>query len=232
MLPCNPFQPQRWHCATVWYLWQELHNLKYRKAYLSAVQFLHIGEGFGVPFLPSLQRLQYTLLEIKRCKAEKGEIKRRDSQWTLSYCDGLRWYGTRRIQTMTIKCFGEHVLLASLVFWGLGSLQCQRIALLIQRPISVLCSNIAVENSSLPQVIRITIKQSKTGPFRNRVSLFLGRTSVDLCPVESLLDNLVVRGSKDGRLFIFKDGRPLTRQCLVTVLREVLQVCRNGSVKI
>ena len=81
-----------------------------------------------------------------------------------------------------------------------------------------------MENSSLPQVIRITIKQSKTGPFRNRVSLFLGRTSVDLCPVESLLDNLVVRGSKDGRLFIFKDGRPLTRQCLVTVLREVLQV--------
>ena len=96
---------------------------------------------------------------------------------------------------------------------------------MIQRPISVLCSNIAVENSSLPQVIRITIKQSKTGPFRNRVSLFLGRTSVNLCPVESLLlDNLVVRGSKDGPLFIFKDGRPLTRQCLVTVLREVLQV--------
>ena len=75
------------------------------------------------------------------------------------------------------------------------------------------------DNSSIP-----TIKQSKTDPFRKGVNLFLGRTLVDLCPVESLLNYLVVRSSKDGPLFIFKDGRPLTRQRLVTALREVLQV--------
>ena len=34
----------------------------------------------------------------------------------------------------------------------------------------------------------------------------------------------MVRDPKDGPLFIFKDDRPLTRQCLVTALREVLQV--------
>ena len=55
------------------------------------------------------------------------------------------------------------------------------------------------------------------------MDLFLGRTSADLCPVESLLSYLVVRGTKDGPLFIFKDGRPLTRQRLVSALRGVLQ---------
>ena len=72
-------------------------------------------------------------------------------------------------------------------------------------------SDIAVDNSSIPQVIRITIKQSKTDPFRKGVNLFLGRTSVDLCPVESLLNYLVVRGPK-GWAFIYLQGWPSTYQ--------------------
>ena len=49
-------------------------NLKHSsiKAYLSAIRFLHIEEGFGDLFLPSLQRLQYTLHGIKRYEAKKG----------------------------------------------------------------------------------------------------------------------------------------------------------------
>ena len=53
--------------------------------------------------------------------------------------------------------------------------------------------------------------------------MFLGRTSADLWPVESLLTYLVVRGAKEGPLFIFRDGCPFTRQRLVTALRGVLQ---------
>ena len=52
-------------------------------------------------------------------------------------------------------------------------------------------SDIAVDNSSRPQVIRITIKQLKTDLYRKGIDLFLGRTSADLCPVESLLTYLV-----------------------------------------
>ena len=55
-------------------------------------------------------------------------------------------------------------------------------------PEAHLCySDIAVDNYARPQIIRITIKQSKTDPFRKGVDLFLGRSSADLCPVESLL---------------------------------------------
>ena len=98
-------------------------------------------------------------------------------------------------------------------------------------PDAHLCYSAAVNNSSIPRVIRITIRQSKTDPFRKGVNLFLGRTSVDLCPVEFLLNYLVVKGSKDGPLIIFKDGRPLTRQWLVNALREVLQAARVNQSK-
>ena len=86
-------------------------------------------------------------------------------------------------------------------------------------------NDIAVDNPTKPQVIRVTIKQSKTDPFRKDVNLYPGPTSsADLCPVVSLLNYLVVRGTKPGILFLFKDGQLLTRQRLVQALREALQI--------
>ena len=69
----------------------------------------------------------------------------------------------------------------------------------------------------------MTIKQSKTDPFRKGVDIFVGRTGTDLCPVGALLDYLQVRGATPGALFIFADGRLLTRQRFVDRVREALQ---------
>jgi len=46
------------------------------KVYLSAVRHLHIAEGEGDPFAPSLHRLQYILRGIKRCEAESNRGSR------------------------------------------------------------------------------------------------------------------------------------------------------------
>ena len=51
----------------------------------------------------------------------------------------------------------------------------------------------------------------------------MGKTSSDLCPVAAMLNYLVVRGAKPGPLFIFKNGRFLTRDRLVTEIRTVLE---------
>lgn len=55
-------------------------------------------------------------------------------------------------------------------------------------------SNIAVDNPDAPRMIRITIKQLKTDPFRKAINRFIGKTSTDLCPVSALLNYLTVRG--------------------------------------
>ena len=67
------------------------------------------------------------------------------------------------------------------------------------------------------------IKQTKTDPFRKGISLYMRKTSSDLCPVAAMLNYLAVRGAKPGSLFIFKNGRFLTRDRLVTEIRTVLE---------
>ena len=83
-------------------------------------------------------------------------------------------------------------------------------------------NDIAIENPANPRTISIRIEQSKTDPFRQGVTIYLGRTDSMLCPVAALLSYLVLRGRGEGPLFKFKDGRALSRPRLVSELRKAL----------
>lgn len=86
--------------------------------------------------------------------------------------------------------------------------------------------DIAVDCPHRPTVLKVTIKASKTDPFRKGIDLFLGRTGADLCPEMAVLGYLAERGRGPGPLFKFKDGQYLTRQRLVVAVREALQAAR------
>ena len=73
-------------------------------------------------------------------------------------------------------------------------------------------NSISVDNRSNPQQLRISIKQSKTDPFRKGVDIFLGTTGDTVCPVKGILPYLAIRGDHKCPLFILEDGRYLTRQ--------------------
>ena len=90
-------------------------------------------------------------------------------------------------------------------------------------PACLTLADIAVDSHSSPSLLRVSIKQSKTDPFRQGVDLFLGWTGKDLCPVSAILSYLAVRGSASAPLFIFQDGKPLTRSRLVHRLRLALR---------
>ena len=60
-------------------------------------------------------------------------------------------------------------------------------------------------------MLAVTLKQSKTDPFRLRVTLLMGRTDNIVCPVQALTSYLVVRPKGHGLLFAFQDGSYLTR---------------------
>ena len=82
--------------------------------------------------------------------------------------------------------------------------------------------DIAIDDPAQPSILRVTIKQSKTDPFRKGVNLFVGRTSSSLCPVAAVLDYLSVRGMKPGPLFHYQDGRLLTRLRFANAVRDSL----------
>ena len=73
-----------------------------------------------------------------------------------------------------------------------------------------------------PPGLSVHIKASKTDPFRLAVTLYLGQTWVDLCPVAAMADYLAVRGTTPGPLFRFQDGSGLHRRQLVTAVRSAL----------
>ena len=83
--------------------------------------------------------------------------------------------------------------------------------------------DIAIDDPVNPAFIRVTIKQSKTDPFRQGVQSFIGRTRTDLCPVTAMLGYLDVRGAGPGPLFQFADSAGLTRSRFVAQIREALR---------
>jgi len=75
--------------------------------------------------------------------------------------------------------------------------------------------------------VSVKIKASKTDPFHQGVLVYVGRTNQPLCPVSALLAYMVRRGNRPGPLFIFQDGRPLTRPHFVTEVRKTLLAAGN-----
>ena len=71
--------------------------------------------------------------------------------------------------------------------------------------------------------ITVTIKASKTDPFRKGVTVHIGATKSQLCPVAAVLAYMVQRGSQAGPFFLFEDGRRLTRDRLVAEVRRALE---------
>ena len=82
--------------------------------------------------------------------------------------------------------------------------------------------DVAVDSMSSPSCLRLRIKASKTDPFRKGIFLHIGRGEFPLCAIRSLLAYLTLRGNAPGPLFLFRDGRPLTRALLTSWLRDIL----------
>ena len=75
-----------------------------------------------------------------------------------------------------------------------------------------------MNDRQFPSALQVTVKASKTDPFRQGVVLHVGASGDSLCPVAAVLDYMVARGGKAGPLFMWKDGRFLTREDFVAGL--------------
>jgi hypothetical protein len=83
-------------------------------------------------------------------------------------------------------------------------------------------TDVSVDNHTTPSMVKVHLKQSKTDPFRHGVNIFLGRTNATLCPVAAILAYYAIRPAVPGPFFIYKDGSLLTRDRLVTAVRQAL----------
>ena len=211
-------------CQFVSYL--ALANLSHNtmKCYLSAIRHWHIAEGAGDPQISKMPRLEQVLRGIKLTHArgeKEGNVRlpvsidvlekmrevwqtsaSRDSEmlWAAA---SLCFFGFLRSGELTVEGFDEG---AHLSF-----------------------RDITVDSLENPQILQVRLKASKTDPFRAGVEVFVGRTGCKLCPVEAVLSYMTKRGQASGPLFIFQDGKPLTRSRFVTEVKKAFDISRGGQ---
>ena len=83
-------------------------------------------------------------------------------------------------------------------------------------------ADVAVNSHSSPSCLRLRIKASKADPFCKGCFVHIGKGEFPLCAISSLLAYLTLRGDASGPLFLFRDGRPLSRALLTSWLRGIL----------
>ena len=83
-------------------------------------------------------------------------------------------------------------------------------------------ADVAIDSRHNRRILTVVIRRSKTDQARIGTNLYLGRTGTTLCPVSAVLAYLAIRPPTPGPLFVFQDGNPLTRDKLVSQMRDAL----------
>jgi len=71
-------------------------------------------------------------------------------------------------------------------------------------------ADIRIDNQISPQMLEVQLKALKTDPFRRGVKIYIGRMGEGQFPVAAALDYMIRRGSGQGTLFLFENGRYIT----------------------
>ena len=77
--------------------------------------------------------------------------------------------------------------------------------------IHVTARDVSLDSTTNPTVVRIHLKKSKCDQFGKGVDVFIGQTHTAWCPVQAMVDYLRRRGPRQGHLFIWSDGTPLSK---------------------
>ena len=77
--------------------------------------------------------------------------------------------------------------------------------------------------------IRLTLRGSKTDPFRQGVTIRIARNNSVLCPVTAVADYLGFRGCRSGPMFTFTNGKFLTRRNISSLMKKHSGIDANLS---
>lgn len=188
------------------------------KSYMAGIRHWHISDGYGDPFAAGLHRLHYVMRGVKRAEGMAGITKRERRPITPDLLQKIKSVWDPRAHDADIVMLWAACCLAYFGFMRIGELTVPNDEA-YDASTHLSWGDISVDDPSAPTCMEVRLKSSKTDPFRLGISLFIGKVPSLLCPVSAMLSYLTVRGNSDGPLFFFQDGRPLTRQRLVSAVK-------------
>ena len=210
-------------CLFISYLASQGIKCTTLKVYLSGLRHLQISANLPDPFLPAAwPQLDYVLKGIRRCQvSSRPAVTHKRLPITASILRKLRAVWSKPPVTTHAK-----MLWAACLLGFFGFLRSGEFTVPTESGFDPTChlgvADITVDDYHHPFLVQVTIKQSKTDPFRKGVQVYIGRTGDDLYPVAAMLSYLTCRGNGDGPLFKFSNQQPLTRAKLVSQLRTAL----------
>ena len=211
-------------CHYVAHLAQE--GLKHTsiKTYLSAIRHAQILAGQGDPFQTPFPLLEYVLRGIKGEQVRSGKSTTR----TRLPITPEILLQLRAVWEQAPRDANNIMLWAACTMCFFGFLRVGEIAVPSSQSYDagahLSVGDVTLDNREQPSLVQVTIKASKTDPFRKGVVIFMGTTQNRLCPVAAISAYLAVRGSSPGPFFTFKEGTPLSRELFVARVRSALTV--------
>ena len=168
------------------------------KCYLSAARHLQIMAGHGDPFVHQMPVLEYVLRGIKSDQAKKQpQPKRSRLPITPPILRRLR-----RVWDSDSQNWDNVMIWAACCTCFFGFLRSGEITVASSDSYDpgahLSVGDVTLDDRSNPTFAQVNIKASKTDPFRKGVSIYLGRTGSDLCPVAALAAYLALRGGNSG----------------------------------
>ena len=203
-------------CRFVAHLFSEHLSSGSVRLYLSALQFYQVKLCGVDPLLPSTTQLHYTLWGLSRLQPACSRPSHLPI--TMEVLETLFQSWSAGIPTY------EHVMLwaaCSLGFFAF--LRAGEFTVVPGSPQVVLSSSdIRVDCQHNPTYLSVSLRGSKTDPFGEGCTLYIGRTNSRICPVTAILAYLAIRSSASGPLFLHADGAPLTRPELISAVHLAL----------
>lgn len=180
------------------------------------MRFYQIRAGLPDPMFNSFPRLTYIMRGIRKKMPEHTRARRLPITPHLLRTIYAVW-------SQYPVTFDKVMLWAACCMGFFGFMRAGEFTTTTSHPGNTLSvSDISIDSRENPQVLVVLLRHSKTDPFGVGVRIHLGRTGDTLCPVAAVLGYLAIRPASPGPLFVFHDGTPLTRECLVSRVREAL----------
>ena len=191
------------------------------KSYLAAVRNLQIGYGYPSPFDTSMPQLDMIMRGIKITQGKQGRTPKQKLPITPKILRQIReswahidWdYDMTMLWAAAVTCFFGFMRAGELMVSRKGEFDASQ---------HLTLGDVATDCKTNPSFIQLTLKASKTDPFRKGVEIVLGGTQDELCPVRAMFSYLRMRGEGEGALFRRQDGLPLTKPYFVRRIRESL----------
>ena len=185
------------------------------------MRHLHVAEKHGDPGISGMVRLEQVMRGIKSTQARGGLrgavrlpvtldiLRKLKAVWTESepHRDGVMLWAAAALCFFAFLRAGEMTVPSDTAYDQGAHLSFE---------------DVAADSLERAEVIRVRIKASKTDPFRVGVDVFIGKTGDELCPVTAILTYMVARGGRQGPLFVFRDGKSLTRPIFVGEVKAAL----------